>query len=109
MEIKQGLPTNEEILTLARDIGNKWKFLGRALHIPEEDLEAVEEEENKLFEKSYKMLIKWKQINGLDATYIRLDQGLQHCIVHRKDLAEKYCYVEQHIPPPLPVEEIKKS
>jgi hypothetical protein len=103
MELKQGSPTNEELLNLAREIGKKWRCLGRALSVPEEDLETVDEDEKKLFDKSYQMLINWKQGLGANATYENLDQGLQHSIVRRKDLSEKYCHVEGTITPHLPI------
>lgn len=93
MDIKTGCPSNQELLNLAHEIGKKWRCLGRALDIPENDLEMINEDEKKLFDKSYNMLMMWKQWLGVNATYRRLDTALEHTIVKRKDLAEKFCYV----------------
>lgn len=92
MDIKTGCPNTEELLSLAHEIGKKWRCLGRALDIPENELEMINEDEKKLFDKSYNTLLLWKQWHGINATYRRLDMALEHMIVRRKDLAEKFCY-----------------
>ena len=38
------------------------------------------------------MLLRWKQRKGSAATYQALCDALQHELVKRQDLAEKFCY-----------------
>ena len=40
------------------------------------------------------MLKRWKQNKGADATYQTLCDALQHKLVQRQDLAEKFCYIK---------------
>ena len=105
MEQKVGNPTTEELLLLAHDIGTKWKNLGRVLGIPDTDIEVIDEEQRKLIDKSYKMLLTWKQGRGTEATYLELNAGLRHAIVLRVDLAEKYCFATAAVIPRGPVTE----
>lgn len=92
MALRVGVPRDEELLSLSSEIGAKWKNLARALGIPEAQIEVVEEESRKVVEKSYQLLLLWKQANGTRATYEALLAGLCHTVVLRRDLAEKYCY-----------------
>lgn len=94
MELKAGNPTSEELLNLAHDVGIKWKNLGRALGIPENIIETLDEENKKFIDKAYKMLLTWSQGRGyLEANYNELNVALRHITVLRTDLAEKYCCV----------------
>ena len=38
------------------------------------------------------MFMRWKQNEGADATYQALRDALQHKLVHRQDLVERFCY-----------------
>lgn len=38
------------------------------------------------------MFMRWKQNTGANATYQALRDALQHKIVQRQDLVEKFCY-----------------
>lgn len=42
------------------------------------------------------MLLHWKEKNGSAATYQVLSQALQHELVNKLNLAEKYCYEKQN-------------
>lgn len=44
-----------------------------------------------MVEKGYKMLLHWKQSNAEDASYQILYDALNHRLVARSDLAQKYC------------------
>lgn len=97
MQRKDGVPSEQELLNLASELGSKWKNLARALGVPEANIEVVEEESRRVVEKSYNLLLLWKQGRGSQATYQALEAGLCHGVVLRRDLAEKYCY-ERPIP-----------
>ena len=38
------------------------------------------------------MFMRWKQNESADATYQALRDALQHKLVHRQDLVERFCY-----------------
>lgn len=105
MALKEGNPSTEELLNLAHDIGTKWKNLGRALGIPEPEIDTVDAENRLLLDKAYKMLLIWHQGRGGAATYAELNNGLRHMIVLRVDLAEKYCFVQPEAAPHGPIAE----
>ena len=93
MHRRNGIPSDAELLNLSSELGAKWKNLARALGIPECNIEVVDEENRKVVEKCYNLLLLWKQGSGHRATYEALEAGLCHGVVLRRDLAEKYCYV----------------
>lgn len=78
---------------MGRDISNIWVKLGRRLGVDEEDLEEIDKAYPLLSEKGYRTLKHWKQ-KGAIATYQALCDALQHKLVQRQDLAEKFCYIE---------------
>lgn len=89
--VKQGTPSEKELEGLSREIAEAWKRLGRRLNITEPELTSFYKENEKYFEKSYKMLLHWKDRDGKDATYKVLNDALCHEYVQRRDLAEKFC------------------
>lgn len=89
--LKKGVPTDEELEKLSVDIGEAWKSLGRRLKIDEARLTSFDRENEEYREKSYKMLLHWKNKQGSLATYKILYDALCHELVNRKDLAEKLC------------------
>ena len=68
----------------------------RLLENDEAELYAIDEENKKVSEKAYKMLLKWKAAKGSDATFQVLHAALCHRLVNRRDLAQKYCLVNHH-------------
>jgi len=73
----------------------EWKELGRRLlENSEAELYAIDHQNEKLSEKAYKMLLKWKAAKGSDATFQVLHDALCHGLVNRRDLAEEYCLVK---------------
>ena len=81
----------KELEGLDRDIGDKWKILGRRLKVSEE-LEIIDARYNILSEKAFQMLKHWTQKRGSSATYRVLSRALKDEFLERKDLSEKYCY-----------------
>ena len=72
------------------EVAGKWRKLGRRLDITDESLDEIDQ---KLPEKGYRMLKQWKQEKGPEATYKVLCCALEHELVQRRDLAEKFCYI----------------
>ena len=93
--IKEGVPENKDLEGLAQKIVHEWKGLGRRLlkSEAEEELYAIDKQNDKYSEKAYEMLLKWKAAKGSDATFQVLHEALCHHLVKRRDLAEKYCLV----------------
>ena len=75
------------------EIGEHWKKLGRRLAVSEPNIREINEAHDQLSEKGFHMLKYWKQREGSAATYLALCEALQDTLVDRKDLAEKFCYI----------------
>ena len=86
-------PTDEELEKMGIDIAKDWIKLGRRL-VSEAKLQEIDQAHDQLSEKGYHMLKHWKQSKGTDATYQALCNALQHELVQRKELAEKFCYIK---------------
>ena len=79
---------------MGAEIAADWRKLGRRLSISDPQLDEIDHSYNQLSEKGYHMLKHWKQKKGYkDATYQALCNALQHELVLRQDLAEKFCYI----------------
>jgi len=89
--VKQGVPDNEVLETLAGELTLVWLTLGRRLKLGEAKLQAFKKENDACSEKAFKMLLHWKRKNASRATYEVLNSALCHNLVNRVDLAEKYC------------------
>lgn len=91
---KTGTPTTDDLLRVAHELGTSWKMLGRTLKIPEPELEHIEvDNPQDQFERCYSVLKRWTEVFGSAATYECLARALQHPMVGRGKLAEKYCGV----------------
>ena len=83
--------TKEDIIVIAKDITDVWEELGRALGHSDSDLSIINIDNHKVYNKCYKMLIKWTQIKVSEANYGALAAGFAHPSVQRPDLIMKYC------------------
>ena len=92
--VKNGTPTDDELEILGEEIGEKWKKLGRRLAVSKARLMEIDHAHKQLSEKGFHMLQHWTQIEGSAATYQALLEALQHQLVERQDLVEKFCYVK---------------
>ena len=90
--VKRGQPTNDELEKLGTDIAGGRKTLGRRLDFTCATIEEIDQNYPNLPEKGFQMLLRWKQRKGSAATYQALCDALQHELVKRQDLAEKFCY-----------------
>ena len=89
--MKVGTPTNDELEELACAILDGWRKLGRRLGVPEAVLDSIDQENEKVWRKGYRMLIHWKLRGDAAASYQVLNDALLHKLVQRPDLAEKFC------------------
>ena len=88
---KSGSPSAEDLNLLAREVGPKWKVLGRQLRIADSDLNQVEADHQGHYEQCYRMLKRWNEVQDHTSTYKDLGKALQHDAVGEPELAEKYC------------------
>lgn len=90
--MKKGTPSDDELEELSQRLTQDWRPLGRRLNIREAKLTAFDVENEQCREKVYKMLLHWKERDGLDAaTYQVLFDALCHKLVKLKVLAEEFC------------------
>ena len=85
--VKQ-VPSDEDLEWLSQKL-DEWKRVGRRLKIEEARLTAFDNENKEWSEKIYKVLLHWKERDGLAATYTVLHDALCHPLVNRADLAEQ--------------------
>ena len=93
--VKSDIPSNKELESLSNLLGDDWIPLVRKLFSEDEGnakIHKFDTENRRLEEKSYQMLLHWKQKNGSDATYEVLYQALSEI---RKDLAEKILLIRE--------------
>ena len=89
--VRSGIPSNKELGRLSHRLGKDWIPLVRELFSEDEanaKIHKFDTENRRLEEKSYQMLLHWKQKNGSGPTHEVLYQALSEI---RKDLAEKFC------------------
>ena len=89
--VKHGEPSNEELEYLSRQLAGKWKTLGGCLGFSQAAMRNYDEDNPKLADKAFNMLIDWKQGQGSKATYTVLNDALCHKLVNCKLLAEQFC------------------
>ena len=94
-EIRDGAVVRNDLDWLSTALGTSWKPLARVLNFHEETIQDFDHVYTKLREKSYQMLLAWKSGGASDATYNVLYEALCDKRVERKDLAEKYCFVNK--------------
>ena len=91
-ELRQGIPTDNEIIHLTVDITKTWRKLGLLLGLTEPQLDQIEgDHTTDIGEQSYVMLKRWRECEGSAATYGKLAEALNHNSIDRSDLCMKYC------------------
>lgn len=89
--VKDGIPSEEELEELSVKIAEAWTPLGRRLKFHEAKLTAFHKENEEYSEKSYKMLLHWREREGPAATYQVLYDALCHKLVNKRLLADEFC------------------
>ena len=62
---------------VAREMPNKWKWLGRFLDVSETKIESIKEENESQEERCFQVLRNWLQTNGSKATVHSLMKAIQ--------------------------------
>ena len=89
---KLGAPDDAELLSIAQNIVKIWRPLGLALGLTNSHLDEISEDhKDKVLERAYAMLRKWKESIGSEANYERLAQGLDHQAVQKRELIDAFC------------------
>ena len=91
--MKVGCPSGDELEELSIMLSDNWRKLGRRLGFDEARIIAFHKENEKLSDKVYAMLTKWKEREGSNGTYKVLYDALCHRLVNCKHIAEKICCV----------------
>ena len=68
-----------------------WDAVARRLKFNDAEITAFDKENKECSRKAFRMLQRWKEKNGSEATYRVLHDALCHEFVNRKDLAEEFC------------------
>ncbi|XP_015748516.1 PREDICTED: uncharacterized protein LOC107328290 [Acropora digitifera] len=82
---------DDDVLLLAHELGSSWKMVGRALNVPDAEIDCIEANETEVKERCYCVLRRWREMYPSNAKYRRLASALRHPAVGRADLADKYC------------------
>ena len=69
----------------------EWQPLAQLLWFTEDKIGVFDDDNVKLRDKVYRMLIVWKDREGSRATFRVLHDALCHRLVNRQDLAEEFC------------------
>ena len=88
-DIKNGIPTPDELEGLSSNISNRWKKLGRRLQFHEAEIMEHDVSNDRISEKAYNLLMAWKGRDASAATYRVLHKALSD--VERRDLAQEFC------------------
>ena len=89
--VKEGDLSDDDLQTLSWNIVEKWKTLARRLGFSEAEITIFNKDNVEINEKSYQMLLGWRQRKASSATYKVLFDALCHHVVGRRDLAENIC------------------
>lgn len=93
--MKEGIPCEDDLEKISNQINStdceRWIKLGRRLLIEQPKLTEIGFGHQSLSEKSYQMLLHWKQKFGSGASYRKLYAALCHENVARQDLADSIC------------------
>ncbi|XP_067040005.1 uncharacterized protein [Acropora muricata] len=91
VSFKLGILSEDDVLLIAHELGPLWKKVALVLKVPYAEINEIEADETKVFERCHAVLTCWQERFPNDATYHRLACALQHPAVGRVDLAVKYC------------------
>ena len=72
-------------------LGRSWQKLARRLGFHKGKIDGFDEDNEKLSEKAFDMLIQWKEKEGADAKFSVLYDALCDELVQKRDLAERFC------------------
>lgn len=76
-------PFDKLFLPLSKEIVSNWKNVARHLDIVESNINIIDHNHSQVEEKAYRMLQKWKEINGCDVKKEVLIKALEECELKR--------------------------
>ena len=85
---KEGKPNDLALNELADKIAAKWQTLGLYLLISQDTLDEIDTNER---DKSYRMLLRWKNTTASTALYQDLYNALCHVRVGLNNVAKEFC------------------
>lgn len=91
--VKPGQPTLEELEELSLEVMDKWEKVARRLGFKEPQICAFRMQNKDLSEQAYKMLLAWKQKQGVAGSYEALYDALCHRLVGCNDVAQRFCCI----------------
>ena len=73
-------PTDRDLVTIAKTIGNGWEMLAAFLSIDQPKVERIKQEFPHSIEgQVFQLLLAWRGINGSEASYEELFKSIQEC------------------------------
>ena len=99
LQFKPGVVSADDLLLLARDVGNKWEQLCRIL-LSEKERQQIDNDKTNLFDKCYATLHTWKGAQGTSATYSALGMAWKMLMEEdpdTEDLCTQYCLKSQGV------------
>ena len=81
---------------MSLELGKSWVALARRLNFGDAEIDGFTYNDGMYPEMQFKMLQKWKQRLGSEATYQVLFDALCDKLVKRNDLAELFCVSNNH-------------
>lgn len=89
--LKTGVVSSSDLLSIAKELGIKWVWIGRLLGLEDSLLDGIREDHIQVSDCQYKMLELWRRVKTTGATYQCLARALLHRTVCMRDVAEKFC------------------
>lgn len=80
-----------DVITISKELGKKWMFVGRLLELEDTKLDGIKTNEGDLQQCCIEMLMAWIQTSGRKATFKRLGEALCHPTVKLHKIAARYC------------------
>ena len=90
--VKQQEIRESDLMKIGNEITKQRCRLGRVLGVEDGELEQIKEDyPEKSLEQSFRILKRWMEIKGSDATYTALAEALLDRTVALKSVLEKFC------------------
>ena len=90
--VKQQEIRESDLMKIGNEITKQRCRLGRVLGVEDGELEQIKEDyPEKSLEQSFRILKRWMEIKGSDATYTALAKALLDRTVALKSVLEKFC------------------
>ena len=98
---RNSIQCKEFIRAIALEIKQRWKFIGRFIGVSESDVSTVIQEgflENRVWEMSFQMLLKWQQQKAEEATYETLLKAIYRVFEHDpSSVCSAWRYCSKHM------------